>query len=267
MSQITADDRTTALGLFNYAQSYRAAADCLLSAELKTTHPQAPMTFLYYHAIELYLKAHLRSQGLTVAELRQVSHNISKLAAAVESRGLVLEDEDKEVLSLMAEADNIIRSRYIQTGTYSRPEEEALSRTCAALDEAIAASLIKLGITVRPYSPAPVSPAASNLNAEADLREELSELNAKEREIIAYLVHHNERLFTADIDGGHAATLIARGFVRVALRPGQVFDSADVPMEVPRPVWNVVKQMKEQFPYSGDEDDPHPWRVGFYDRV
>ena len=40
------------------------------------------------------------------------------------------------------------------------------------------------------------------------------ELNAKEREIIAYLLHRRERMFTADLDGGHATTLISRGIVR-----------------------------------------------------
>ncbi len=264
MSELTDDDRTTALGLLNYARSYRASADHLLNARLKVPHPHAPTTFLYYHSIELYLKAYLRSQGLTVAQLRQVSHNISKLAGEVQSRGFVLDDEDKEVLQAMSEADNIIRSRYIQTGTFTRPEEEALSRTCTALDQQVAKALVKSGTAIIPA--AKVNAISTALDSDAIL-EELSELTEREREIIAYLLHHNQRMFTADLDGGHAATLIARGVVRNAVRPGQVFDMTDVPMEIPRPIWNVIKTMKDRFPYSGDEDDPYPWRVGFYDRL
>jgi hypothetical protein len=260
-----ADDRTTALGLFNYARSYRASADHLMLAKLNVTHPHAPLTFLYYHAIELFLKAYLRSQDHSVDQLKQVGHSINKLAARVQSCGLVLDDEDKEVLSLMSEADNVIRSRYIETGAFTRPEEEALSRTCVALDASVAAALIKKGINVRPDAAAVTSSVSKP--DETEIREELGELNSKEREIVAYLLYRNERLFTADLDGGHAATLIARGIVRNALRPGQVFDMADVPMEIPRPIWNVLKTMKDQFPYSGDEDEPYPWRVGFYDRL
>jgi HEPN domain-containing protein len=264
MSEFTEDDRTTALGLFNYARSYRASADCLLQNRLKVPHPHAPVSFLYYHAIELYLKAHLRSQGLTVAQLRKVGHNVGKLAGEVQARGLVLDDEDKEVLQSMSEADNVIRSRYIQTGAYTRPEEEALSRTCAALEEQVAGAFAKSGIVILPALTAVTIVPSIDTNS---VTEELSELNAKEREIISYLLHRNERMFTADMDGGHAGTLIARGIVKSAVRPGQVFDPTDMPMEIPRAIWNVIKELKDQFPYSGDEDDPYPWRVGFYDRL
>jgi HEPN domain-containing protein len=266
MPTLATEERTTALGLFNYARSYRASADHLLSAKLNVSHPHAPLTFLFYHAIELYLKAYLRSKGDTVAQLKSVSHNISKLAAEVQSRGLTLDDEDKEVLSLMAEADNVIRSRYIQTGAFTRPEEEALSRTCAALEESVAKALAKSKIAILPYIPASSSSSTTKASDEA-IREELSELNEREREIIAYLLHRNQRMFTADLDGGYATTLISRGIVQRALRQGQAFDASDVPMEIPRSVWNIIKTMKDQFPYSGDEDDPHPWRAGFYDRL
>ena len=158
----------------------------------------------------------------------------------------------------MAEFNNVIRSRYIQTGAFTRPEEEALSRTCAALEDSVAKEFEKAKITILPYIPAPSSSSTTETSEEA-IREE--------REIIAYLLHRRERMFTADLDGGHPTTLISRGIVRRALRQGQAFDSSDVPMEIPRPVWNVIKTMKKQFPYSGDEDEPHPWRVGFYDRL
>jgi hypothetical protein len=50
------EKRTTTLGLFNFAESYWAAAEALDNAKLKSTHPSSPVSFLYYHAIELYQK-------------------------------------------------------------------------------------------------------------------------------------------------------------------------------------------------------------------
>lgn len=266
MSEISDDDRTTALGLFNYARSYKGSADFLLSAELRVTHPHAPLTFLFYHAIELYLKSYLRALDYTVSQLRSLGHNISKLAIAVEAAGLILDDEDKEVLQMMAEADNVIRSRYIQTGAFSRPEEEALSRTCSALDELISRKLIEREIKVRPETAMVSAPKTTDQDGISALLEEFDELTKKEREIISYLLHHNQRMFTADLDGGHAATLISRGIVQSALRPGQVFDASDTPMEIPRSVWTVLKTVKDQFPYDGQDDDPYPWRVHWMSR-
>ena len=147
---------------------------------------------------------------------------------------------------------------------FARPEEEALSRTCAALDESVSAILVAQGATIHRDIAQPVTPVGFDAD---QVKEELNELSKKETEIISYLLHHNERLFTADMDGGHAATLVSRGIVRNALRPGQVFDVTDVPMEIPRAIWNVLKTIKDRFPYSGDADDPYPWRVGFYEQL
>jgi hypothetical protein len=117
------DDRTTAIGLFNYARSYWRSGVHLAALNLEVTHPEAPVTFLFYHAIELYLKAYLRSRNLTVKELRDIGHKVTSLAQEARRRGLFLDDEDQDVISLMGETDTIIRSRYIVTGAFSRPAE------------------------------------------------------------------------------------------------------------------------------------------------
>jgi hypothetical protein len=64
------DSRSNPLGFFNLAESYWSAAGALENAKLKTTHPNSPISFLYYHAIELYLKAFLRLHGHSAKELR-----------------------------------------------------------------------------------------------------------------------------------------------------------------------------------------------------
>jgi hypothetical protein len=131
---LTDDDRTNPMGLFHFARSYWQSAEHLLQHPIPVTHSTAPITFLFYHAIELYLKSYLRSDGVTVKELRQYSHGVNKLGNSAEKRGLSLVDDDREVIQLMDEYDNVVRSRYITTGAFSRPEEQALSAVCNRLD-------------------------------------------------------------------------------------------------------------------------------------
>lgn len=77
-SDIDDDERTNAVGLFNTARSYWRSAEHLNVANLKVTHQRAPVTFLFCHAIELYLKAYLRGAGKSVAELKQIGHRVAE---------------------------------------------------------------------------------------------------------------------------------------------------------------------------------------------
>jgi hypothetical protein len=63
--EIDDDERTNAVGLFNTARSYWRSAVYLAAAELPVTHPRAPVTFLFCHAIELYLKLTSVAWGIT----------------------------------------------------------------------------------------------------------------------------------------------------------------------------------------------------------
>lgn len=88
-------------------------------------------------------------------------------------------------------------------------------------------------------------------------------MTAKERQIIAYLLAKNQKMFTNTMDGGYANTLISRGIVVRALRPGQAFTDFDVPFEVPTFAWCVFVKYRADFPYTPptSEGEPHPWRV------
>lgn len=60
------------------------------------TRPHAPVLFIYYHSVELYLKAFLRVHGLSVAFLQNdVGHDFKKLEHMCVDRGLALDDEAK----------------------------------------------------------------------------------------------------------------------------------------------------------------------------
>ena len=51
-----ATDDPSPLGFYNFAVSYHMAADLVAVGGLKATQPESVAMFLYYHAIELYLK-------------------------------------------------------------------------------------------------------------------------------------------------------------------------------------------------------------------
>jgi|SRR6185369_3805638 hypothetical protein len=147
---ISLDERTNALGLFNTADSYWCAASVLSRANIKSTHPDYPVRFLYYHAIELYLKSFLRAHQYSVDDLaKKLGHNARKLTSEAKALGLFLMDEDRVVLKMMAKTDAVIRSRYIQTGFFTWPSVGALDRTCKSLRATIGEALNKKGFRVR----------------------------------------------------------------------------------------------------------------------
>lgn len=142
--------RTTCIGLFNYALSYVEAARILTRAQAKTTHPDAPIRFLYYHAVELFLKSFLVLRGKTADEVRkEYGHEFTQLRRNCEDLGLVLDDEDIQVIDLIGSADTLIRARYIETGPFRWPAIEALDRTAASLEDRLRGALIQAGRLVR----------------------------------------------------------------------------------------------------------------------
>jgi hypothetical protein len=148
--EIDDDERTNALGLFNTARSYWQSAEHLAAAHLKLTHPQAPITFLFCHAIELYLKAYLRGVGnKSVVQLKHLGHHVADLAKAAVSAGLVIGKEQSEILSHIDDTDVAIEARYIVTGFKNLPTNEALSDVARVLDQTVCNALAKIGIAVR----------------------------------------------------------------------------------------------------------------------
>lgn len=143
------NERTTAVGLYHYALSYRSAADALGAVKLGVTHPDAPREFLYYHGIELFLKAYLRHTGLSVMALKDISHSTGKLENEFLKRGGELTDEDRGVLDIMEKTDVVTQSRYIRTGAYTKPTVEALARTSKTLSDTVRSALKQSGLLIR----------------------------------------------------------------------------------------------------------------------
>jgi hypothetical protein len=102
-----------------------------------------------------------------------------------------------------------------------------------------------------------------NIKAEKKAASEyIPHMTQRERGIIGHLLHHNQKIFSADMDGGFAAPLISKSICVRAILPGQVFAPRDTPFVVPDHIWNVLAERREQFPYQPlGEDEAPPWRV------
>ena len=148
----TDDDRTTAVGLYHYARSYHDVAKALEAANVRTTHAHAPISFLYFHAIELFLKTYLRLHAHTVEDLeKKFRHDIKRMRKRVTALGFDLMDEDLEVFAYMEQTDIVMKSRYIRTGAFRTPTTEALERTATSLRETTCAAVRQItGVRVRP---------------------------------------------------------------------------------------------------------------------
>src|SRR5689334_7681217 len=107
--------RHSPLGYFNFAGSYLAAANLIADHGLRATHPHAPASFLYYHAIELYFKSILMLRGTAPQKLKKLGHNFRNLRTEAEKHGLQLGDAESEVLDIMCDGDVWGRSRYLET--------------------------------------------------------------------------------------------------------------------------------------------------------
>ena len=128
--------RTTPVGLFHYAHSYAASALSLSRADVAGTHIDAPIRFLYSHAVELYLKSYLLLNGTSLALLRsrELGHNVEQLLERAQERGLMVEEFHREQAKLMNEA---ILDRYIQTGSRTVLSNDALLNFCVQLHDQI----------------------------------------------------------------------------------------------------------------------------------
>jgi HEPN domain-containing protein len=141
---------STPLGFFNFAGSYRAAADKLRVCKLRATHPHSPMLFVYYHSIELYLKAFLRADGQSVAALHKIGHDFKTLQRMCVERGLNFDSEIQDVLAIVAASGAWGGTRYLEVGFHHRPLISVLSRACRKIDRMVGAALSDKGIHIRP---------------------------------------------------------------------------------------------------------------------
>ena len=83
-------ERTISLGLFNTAEAYRLSAMALPALKVNSGFAEMPVRFLYYHALELYLKALLRQKHSIATVRNSFGHKIKLLVREAETLGLVV---------------------------------------------------------------------------------------------------------------------------------------------------------------------------------
>lgn len=145
------DDRTTSVGLYHFAESYRDCAMRLADEPPPDLIFTAPIEFLIWHAMELYLKAYLRSAGLGVAALRTrpYGHNLSRLHSECTRRGLVLTRYPEAFFDFM-DPEEPMEARYIRTGSHlAKPTVDTLLIVAAEIREAVAQALKAKGEPIR----------------------------------------------------------------------------------------------------------------------
>jgi hypothetical protein len=142
-------DRYPQIGVFNFAACYRAAADLLAKQALKATHPGDPISFLYYHAIELYLKAFLRLQKVSMSKLRGIGRDFIALGVRSQHKELVIDSKTNEISALLTESDAWGRARHLEVGMLAVPDIEELGRACQRLHKSVGEALAAAGLLVR----------------------------------------------------------------------------------------------------------------------
>lgn len=79
-----------------------------------------------------------------------------------------------------------------------------------------------------------------------------------ELEIFGYLLTHRRKSFTAEMDGGHAASLYKRRFIQTDAQNGHYYGPYEFPFSVPDHIWSVLEENRDQFP-SEFRDQKLPW--------
>lgn len=96
------------------------------------------------------------------------------------------------------------------------------------------------------------------------VRNYIPHMTKKDKEIIAYLLHHNQKVFQANQDGGYAAPLISMRIIRISAQRGQVLELTRVPFVIPDHIWDVLVQHREKFPFIPSNDkklEQRPWTI------
>lgn len=144
---LSKEQRTSDIGLFMYAHSYWEAASKLEDADCSSGHAAAPTRFLYSHAIELFLKSYLRSQLLSLNDVKTMSHNLKKAADEAIKHGLQLSHEQLLVLQWIT--DHNMKNRYIEVGIQSQPCNETFWSLCDFLFDEIGQEMLRSNRTKR----------------------------------------------------------------------------------------------------------------------
>lgn len=107
-----------------------------------------PVTFLYYQAIEVLLKSYLLANGYSLKDIRnEYRHHVHQLLQEGNKHGLVLNDDNTDVIRYVDEANEGMESRYHRNGLVTDFDlVMALKMTFVELREKVCEHLIAKGL-------------------------------------------------------------------------------------------------------------------------
>ena len=93
--------------------------------------------------------------------------------------------------------------------------------------------------------------------------EHIPYMTNNELAIYGYLLEHSQKSFTAEMAGGHAASLYKRRFIQTDAQNGHSYGIDEFPFSVPDHIWSVLEENREKFPteFKGRK---LPWIRGNY---
>lgn len=118
----------TPLSLFTFAESYLQAAIRLEAHQGAPLASDAPLSFLLAHALELTLKAYLLHKNYPEDRLKNIGHNLEKLAKTCKRAGLPHQttvDEENNLARLSGQHQNH-QTRYANTEGTEQPDHKMM---------------------------------------------------------------------------------------------------------------------------------------------
>jgi hypothetical protein len=112
------DNVTWAEAFLNTAQEYHFAATKLLPLHQQL---ESPLYFLFTHALELALKAYLRSHGLPTP-LGQPGHALKALFEQCQRKGLHVHSDLRGIIDLLGSENELHGFRYFVFKATARPD-------------------------------------------------------------------------------------------------------------------------------------------------
>jgi hypothetical protein len=102
----------TPSGMYVMAQNYRATADALENVVVLPHLTDHPRRFLYYQALEHFLRAFLRLNSQDLEKIQDFRHNWGEMLDCCKSYGLRLSVKAEEFIRSSALNNDLVRIRY-----------------------------------------------------------------------------------------------------------------------------------------------------------
>jgi hypothetical protein len=134
---------------YNFAESYRIAFTSLASQRPAGMLFDSPIRFLGFHAIEIYLKAILKTVPMTDHDLKSLGHNLSRLTTEAVRHGARFSGTFTNSIDVLADYTHIIDTRYLTTGYKTGATIEGLAELVMEARSEAARSFQSRNILVR----------------------------------------------------------------------------------------------------------------------